>query len=1334
MQPLNPFLCAFSKSSLSAQCVPVRQHILLVPLTSVLLNARDAETGAPLSDTVGSDEFLGSHVLRFANQKAPGAAGKEGAQNLREMRGKAKVYTTVNGRSIVIKDNLVYSNKGFKSLTHANLLHDTIWYPDSLDSRPYLIYYISQPLVGSWDEAKILPALLPPVSDAGRGVGRDATAPTGSASTAAGPRKKDIKSFHELLNHFPAIARQMQGGLDKLFREFRTVFDRPLPPPPSANDIPDPEPDGPIMAAVLRVRSNSPSKRSNGGGNMGPDHPTMDFYAEDAEDAMRVSLETAITAAIDLFQNIDKTQLSLLGATTDLTGPVVEKLIERYVTENLHHLLFPRLSALKRQDDLELEAKIRQMEFIDISQLGIALTGGWVAKRELIKRLGRAVDIFRRLGNAMSPQETMEVLLQTTKAVTQMPDTQGEETAESARGSEKMALTINADTLVALLLYVVIKAQSKHLQARFAYVRHFIFIDDVESGEMGYALSTFEAVISYLSRDSSGLRRASRRNRFLWDAAANGDVAELKKIMQPDTEEAVEDFETAFTPSSSSRRHSSTGWSFTNGTSRRSSSSFTTSERFSLGSGLDHVFPFQKQQWDDAEYHPELPPPKVVKRVALDTRSMSSGSEMSFRSRATSIGTFTSALEGDTSTERLAQTQDSIGQSVPMMAIQSKNPAALKYILSLVHYYPPDVLMEDKTNEDTTLMSAAVQLGFAENINMLLDHLLGVVPTDRLRQYLAIQDIRGRSAAHYLFHAPFLIARIGTVLPWRQKDKNGQTPLFALCRSYDHSIYYDMVKNALDAATESQGDGDPLHLDDHVDAKGNTLLHIVNDAELAIYILRSCDADVNATNEKHFTPLMVASKYGRFDMVRALYGDPRVDTAAKELRGLTAVELAKDDEVRNKIDDLALFNLTPGPDSRTTGVVRSYFVEDSTIRFVLKSGAPVDQHSYAVTTCRRSLEDFERLARLLAMENPASWIPSLANLRSPTQIPSKPSRATLRDLQHRIDWFLRILIGHPTFSTHEMLWEFILVPDLQPDMMEQRSKLKAETRAEKVRDEMEPLEEAKEVEQFVDHARDMVRSVHYSTRSVSRRTAVLNNAASDLHEAALHLVRSTATLPFLDAPHIAALEAYARTLAPAQSSPLTMFHTTFVALNTIIDSILKALARPAQLIAGIAAAHREVERSYNSVSRASRWPLGLLDDARQRLNEEREEKARRSEAEAEDLAKELRYTQQTVAGELAGWRDMHERIGRKAIGDLARGMLVAERMRLEGMQRALRKAGALRKQSGGHVPQTSHRRTEATAVPDTTTGLSVPAAEPGASRQQDALRVASTPGAHPADI
>jgi len=44
-----------------------------------------------------------------------------------------------------------------------------------------------------------------------------------------------------------------------------------------------------------------------------------------------------------------------------------------------------------------------------------------------------------------------------------------------------------------------------------------------------------------------------------------------------------------------------------------------------------------------------------------------------------------------------------------------------------------------------------------------------------------------------------------------------------------------------------------------------------------------------------------------------------------------------------------------------------------------------------------------------------------------------------------------------------------------------------------------------------------------------------------------------------------------------------------------------------------------------------------------------------------------------VSAELAGWQDMHEKMGRKAIRDLASGMLIKERTALEGMKRALRK-------------------------------------------------------------
>lgn len=73
------------------------------------------------------------------------------------------------------------------------------------------------------------------------------------------------------------------------------------------------------------------------------------------------------------------------------------------------------------------------------------------------------------------------------------------------------------------------------------------------------------------------------------------------------------------------------------------------------------------------------------------------------------------------------------------------------------------------------------------------------------------------------------------------------------------------------------------------------------------------------------------------------------------------------------------------------------------------------------------------------------------------------------------------------------------------------------------------------------------------------------------------------------------------------------------------------------------------------------------------MNEEKEDKVRKTREEVAELGRELRYTQQVVAAELAGWQDLHERMGRKAVRDLARGMLIKERTALEGMRRALRR-------------------------------------------------------------
>ena len=143
------------------------------------------------------------------------------------------------------------------------------------------------------------------------------------------PRKKEVKSFGDLLNHFPMIARQMQPGLERLFKEFSKELEKPLPPTPSTRSRRSSQSSRRRGSVSSVETAGSRPFSMHSSMSQGPNGFISTLEIGDEEDAMRNSLETAVTAAIDLFQMVDKQQLSLLGATTDLTGPIVERMVER---------------------------------------------------------------------------------------------------------------------------------------------------------------------------------------------------------------------------------------------------------------------------------------------------------------------------------------------------------------------------------------------------------------------------------------------------------------------------------------------------------------------------------------------------------------------------------------------------------------------------------------------------------------------------------------------------------------------------------------------------------------------------------------------------------------------------------------------------------------------------------------------------------------------------------------------------------------------------------------------------------------------------------------------
>ncbi|KAK6441587.1 hypothetical protein LTR95_002182 [Oleoguttula sp. CCFEE 5521] len=508
MPPLDPFLRAFFRSPYPSQCQHASHHVLLVPTTEVLFSSKDREANVSYAELASSEEFLASHVLRI-----PGGAPPQilaGGGNVREAKGKAKPYSTINGRTVVVKDTFVYSNRGFKTLNQAQLLSDAIYYPNSHDGQQWLVYYISRPLIRSFQSTPLFTAI---ISDEPKVEHRPMV-----------PKKRMVKSFGDLLSQFPKISRQMQVGLEKVVREFITANGQPIRKRDSRGSRTSSHRSTPSLSDSVS------SVQSSLSGSSTVHHTALELELE--EESIRSSLETAIKSAIGLFQGVDKTQLWLLGANTELTGPVVERMIERYVTEQVHdQTLFPRVCAVRRLDDAELDSKIRRMANGDTAQVVIPIEGGMQGKRDLSRRLDKSIEAFKKMGVASGPQEMLEILLDTQKAIT----SSAEETAKS-NGDEKLpsSLTINADVLVSMLLIVVIRSSAGHLHSRFLQIRYFTLVDEVETGEQGYALATPQAVPAHMSGRSKALRRPSQRKRALWQAAKSGDMQALEAILQPE--------------------------------------------------------------------------------------------------------------------------------------------------------------------------------------------------------------------------------------------------------------------------------------------------------------------------------------------------------------------------------------------------------------------------------------------------------------------------------------------------------------------------------------------------------------------------------------------------------------------------------------------------------------------------------------------------------------------------------------------------------------------------------------------------------------------------------
>lgn len=228
------------------------------------------------------------------------------------------------------------------------------------------------------------------------------------------------------------------------------------------------------------------------------------------------------------------------------------------------------------------------------------------------------------------------------------------------------------------------------------------------------------------------------------------------------------------------------------------------------------------------------------------------------------------------------------GESALGFAIKAKNFDIYNLILNTsMLWYSIDFILFDKnviTNQNL-LMTALIE----ETNERILDDFLSTITSNATINeqiaYFNSPDTTGRTVGHYLFHNHHLISKIGHLIEWELKDNNSHTPLFSLCRCYDHADYLELLQVGFDVVYKKYGKKG-INFDKHMDKSGNSLLHIIlmGIPQTQILSRRENLVNVNLTNLKNLTPLMLYVKYGRLDNLREILKDDRLDFLFQDRR------------------------------------------------------------------------------------------------------------------------------------------------------------------------------------------------------------------------------------------------------------------------------------------------------------------------------------------------------------------------------------------------------------------------------------------------------------------
>lgn len=707
-----------------------------------------------------------------------------------------------------------------------------------------------------------------------------------------------------------------------------------------------------------------------------------------------------IDNAVSIFSAMGATTINKMMLETGLSSSELGQMVGEYVESQIHSKLWEKMQQLFQKKDSKISDLCWAMKNISIEQLGIPIED-MTTLFDLDDLVDQSVKLFSSLTAIIGVSDKTKVLLSVIQILSNGTPTASDKEAlqratkcsvhynlelNNDRGYSRLKNIMSADILVSLMILVVVRSDMVNVNSLLFYIRNFSF-DDTEMGHIGYALSTLEAVAYHIESNHKKMTSLSKLNKKFWTLLNESSQSGSLKTNEGEECDTIEESPAVI----------------------------------EITKCIQHFISKYPEHW-----------------ISI------------IRSRSPS------------GVSALVNCISDIRRQDPEVALE-----LLDFFFDLIDpqtgkpIFDTNFVVGDRDGSGFTLFLLALESEDERFIFSVLSK-INELGDDSMSNYFSRVNNWKRNAGHYIFYAHKLIPEIGHLIDWEVKDLAGQTPLFALFRCYDHQSYDELVETSfkawekqslvkrLKSQDSSTVDGkDTLDLMVHRDPKDNTLLHIVKDGK-ALKMLLQYNVDTNWPNELGFTPLMTYTKYSRLEAIHTILEDGRVDINIQNEGGTTALEIARDPETIKYLESAYL----PYVDEKSlqiSGYHHSSSVLHTSLSrgrlyFIITSGVPFDP--FSLTSVRRTFEDFKFLAKWLGYENPYSWVPPLDTLVGPKILHGKTVYQLFHEVQIRLNVFLRALFMHPTFANHELLWEFVLVQDIEKESVIERCRRKLQNQQE----------------------------------------------------------------------------------------------------------------------------------------------------------------------------------------------------------------------------------------------------------------------------------------------